>query len=321
MTDSLDIKNGDIIMRLSAVTRVLLFVSCFSITNITTPVNAPLSFGFYSIPAHQPGPGEDTYANIGNSYFGIFDGHKGNVVANHLAENLLPLIKKNIENLQASKDIKRAITAAFQEEDNNMRRTQNMQPYSGAPGATIIQKDGQFYIANVGSTRVFVIQKNKPRVWVSRNHVVNDPREEDRIKRERGSIRTDSSSTKTLTDACTENICEIHKRASRSFGDFYWYQQEDGKMVLVKPRGLSAIPDITRFNRKNIEAIVVVTDGIWRPYEDLKQLEQFMKKLIENNNLSPEEIAKEIIFATQKKVSDKNQEPDDMTVLVIKFGR
>lgn len=318
-------KKGDISMR-SIYTRLTpLVIFCFSITIQATKKPA-LMYGIYSIPADQHTPGEDTYAIIDNTYFGVFDGHKGDSVAQYLAQHLLELIKTRLEGLENAKDIKRAISTAFKKTDNHMRRDQTIKPLSGAPGAVVVHHRADVYVANVGSTRVFVLKKNSGRFWRSRNHTVNDPREEDRIIRERGTIRTDSSSTKVITDDCIENICKIHKRASRAFGDFYSVTNNgtsNGKTLLIKPKGLSVIPDIKKFHDRNIRAIFIVTDGIWRPYGDtdsnLAPLEALMKKLLHAQK-EPEKIAKTIIEKTREKAHTENQKLDDMTALVILFN-
>lgn len=298
--------------------QALLLIFCLSSSVLATKKTG-LIYGVYSVPAKPGSPSEDTHAAIENTYFGVFDGHKGDSVAQYLAKNLLERIKTRLVNIQDAKDIKRAIITTFQEEDNNMRLDPATKPLSGAPGAIIVTRGSDTYVANVGSTRVFVLKKNNSRFWRSRNHTVNDPREEDRIIRERGNIRTDSSTTKVITDDCVENICKIHKRASRAFGDFY-PRITNSRTVLIKPKGLSVIPDIKKFHNKNIRAIFIVTDGIWRTYGDtdgkLAPLEAHMKKLLSTQE-KPEKIAKTIIKKTQKKAITEHQKLDDMTALVI----
>lgn len=317
------IKNGDISMHSNYATQTLLALLCLCTGVMAAKETDIISYGVYSIPADTNKPTEDTYATIGTSYFGVFDGHKGDSVSRHLAQNLLPLIKDRVLGLAnpKDKDVKRAISAAFQEEDNTMRLDPASKPLSGAPGVVVVAHGNKVYCANVGSTRIFVLKKNNSRFWRSRNHTVNDPREEDRIIRERGNIRTGSSTVKVITDDCIEYICKIHKRASRAFGDFYEITI-NGKTVLIKPRGLSVVPDIKKFHMNKIRAIFIVTDGVWRPYgdkdTDLAPLEKLMKGAL-NEQLSPEEMAKIIVENTRAQAINAGQKLDDMTALVVVF--
>lgn len=317
------IKNGDIPMHSNYATQTLLALLCLCTGVMAAKETDIISYGVYSIPADTNKPTEDTYATIGTSYFGVFDGHKGDSVSQYLAKHLLERIKEKLEKLpnDKAKDIKQIISAAFQKIDNDMRRDPIIKPLSGAPGAVVVNRGPYTYVANIGSTRIIVFEKNKSRPWRSRNHTVNDPREEDRIIRERGNIRTGSSTVKVITDDCIEYICKIHKRASRAFGDFYEITI-NGKTVLIKPRGLSVVPDIKKFHMNKIRAIFIVTDGVWRSYgdkdTDLAPLEKLMKEAL-NEQLSPEEMAKTIVEKTRARAITENQKLDDMTALVILY--
>ncbi len=305
-------------MRLIYAVLMLLFVCLSTTTNAKK--QASLSYGVYSAPADPNKPSEDAHAIFKNDYFGVFDGHKGNYVSRYLAENLLPLIEKKITCTESAKEIRRGISRAFSKIDNDMRRDQKTPAQAGAPGTVVMKKNSEFYIAHIGSVRAFVLPKKNGRFRVSRNHAVSDPREMDRIKRERGLVRNGTKTSEyVIVDNCSENICKVHKRASRSFGDFYL----DGKGSLVKPKGLSVAPDITKFHEKNIRAIVIVTDGVWRPYgdknSDLAPLKDLFKKLLKSK-MPPAKIAQSIVEAVRKKVLSEKQKLDDMTVLVINLA-
>lgn len=305
-------------MRLIYAVLLLFFVCLSTTTNATKQVS--LSYGIYSTPADPNKPSEDAYAILKDDYFGVFDGHKGSYVSRYLAKNLLPLIEKKIACAESAKEIRRGIGRAFSKIDNDMRRNPKTPARSGAPGAVVVKKNSEFYVTHIGSTRAFVLPKKSSRFWVSRNHAVSDPREMDRIKREHGIIHNGTKTSEyAIVDNCSGNFCKVHKRASRSFGDFYL----DEKGSLVKPKGLSVAPDITKFHEHNIRAIVIVTDGVWRPYGDkdgdLAPLKNLLKGLFKSK-MPPEKIAQSIVETVREKVIAEKQKLDDMTVLVIKIA-
>lgn len=285
-------------------------------TTTFTSRNIKISYGIYTLSENEEGPGEDRYFADG-SYFGIFDGHKGPFVSDYLAAQLLPSLEERIIDLPSAKEIRREIARAFFDIDNDMRLNKKTPPRSGAPGAVVIVNDHDIYVAHIGSTRVFVLGKNS-RFWKSRNHEVRDPREMDRIRREQGLIKSSSTKEYSLIDDCSGGVCSVDKRASRSFGDFY--MREDG--ALAKPRGLSVIPDIKKFHRKNIRAIIMVTDGIWRPYGDtdnnLASLENLFRDVIAEP-ISEAKKAESIVRTVRKKAIKEKCKLDDMTAIVITF--
>ncbi|MCL5436573.1 MAG: protein phosphatase 2C domain-containing protein [Candidatus Dependentiae bacterium] len=277
------------------------------------PRSPRISPGIYRVAADGSAPTKHAYGTLDNRIFGVFDGHRGGSVATHAAARLPNRIESGMSQAETSRDVRKAIVRAFRREDRVLQRKKSYQSGAGTFGAVVLHQGKDVYIAHIGSTRAFVILKHKGRIWSSRNHVLGNSAERDRVRGERGYVWTDAKNRNSIIAKRGKTDCRSYRCTTRALGDFY--QSKSGE--LRKPRGLAAIPDIRKFHAKNVRAIFVLTESVWTVM-DQDALKKKFKELLSSQEPT-ERWAQNIVEASREAARQKHAKVHDMTALVIRF--
>jgi serine/threonine protein phosphatase PrpC len=97
------------------------------------------------------------FAGPGTQYYGLFDGHGGREVALYCAENLHHLIAQNIA---SGNPVGPAIRSAIFDIHNQVI---SRWEYAGATAAIVVIADNTIYTANVGDSRIILIDNGRAR--------------------------------------------------------------------------------------------------------------------------------------------------------------
>ena len=205
--------------------------------------------------------------------FCLFDGHGGGQISKFLQENFSTYMKK----MMPLKN-KFAINKLFQIIDEEIKKLNFPQAGSTAAIAYIERKEnGQKILScmNVGDTRCVLVNKNDV-IRMSYDDRVDDPKEQERIKKQGGII-------------FNERIYGL-LMLSRCFGDW-----------AIKEYGVSNEPHIyeQELNDDNL-FLILATDGVWDVIKDEELLE------LTKTNTNSLEISKNIIVEALNRGSQDN---------------
>lgn len=254
-------------------------------------------------------------------YFGVFDGHGGTQVADHVASQLHKKIlmqfrQKQVQPASREQKIKAAITEAFVATDKEILPVAERKKFEQV-GSTAVcamfhgnPKLGtalRLVVSNLGDSRCVICRAGKA-VPLSEDHKPNRLDEKKRIERAGGMILqmrgTWRIATTTNPNATTKAQRKEYQglAMTRSFGDLYFKQ----------PTALAlAEPDITVIPLTDKDLfLVLATDGIFDVLSNQETIDIGLK-----NWEDPEEAAKQIVRTAYKKGSE-----DNLTALVIQFG-
>jgi serine/threonine protein phosphatase PrpC len=140
------------------------------------------------------------FSGPGTQLYGVFDGHAGNACALHCAQTLPETISKHYSE---SQDMAAAIVAAISEV--NAFAIEKW-PYLGCTLAVAIIANNTVYFANVGDTRIVLIENGIAR-RISVDHHISNPEERQAILDRGGHIvnnRVNNSLalTRAIGDGC-----------------------------------------------------------------------------------------------------------------------
>ena len=199
---------------------------------------------------------EDAYyarADLGEgledwSFFAVFDGHSGCIVAQHCARFLLDYIV-NTDEFKSGDHVK-GIRKGFLRIDEDMRWLPEMQfkieKSGGTTAVCAFVSPTQVYIANCGDSRAVLCRQGSP-VFATQDHKPVLPEEKERIHNAGGSVMI-----KRVNGTLA---------VSRALGD-YEFKNVKGKGQcdqLVSPE-----PEIFCQSRQDTdEFLVLACDGIW----------------------------------------------------------
>ncbi|KAK8899554.1 hypothetical protein M9Y10_001870 [Tritrichomonas musculus] len=197
--------------------------------------------------------GEFTGANT--QYYGVFDGHGGNEVSTYCANNLHRKINRILKEKEIT--VEKAITEAIEEIN---QEALSKFPDAGTTAGIVIIINNIVYCANVGDTRILLIEKadnsqspgqrgrrgwkpTPPKVTrCSYDHKASDPQEKEKVLERGGHV------IQGRVNGCL--------MLSRAIGD-----------AAVGP-GLSCEPYITRMKRKDGMKVVIACDGVFDVLDD-----------------------------------------------------
>lgn len=170
-----------------------------------------------------------------SQFYGMFDGHGGNEVSLFLAHNLPNIIMKKYNE---SESMNQAIRdACF--EINPI--TIDKYPYAGSTAAIVVILDDIIYTANVGDTRIILIE-NGVATRLSYDHVATDPLERRSIQSKGGAIINDRVNGSLML--------------SRAFGD--------GQFADV----ITCQPYMNEIPRNDDMRLIIACDGVWDVMDD-----------------------------------------------------
>ena len=185
------------------------------------------------------------FAGSGTQYFAIFDGHGGPDVAVYCADNLHRVIAQM---LKENGNIEQVIVQAFAEVN---KKVAPQHPYIGCTAAVVIVMQNIVYAANVGDSRIVLIENGKA-IRVSVDHKTSDPEEAKRV-RERGGH---------IVQGRLEGVLAL----TRAIGD--------GALIPA----VSCEPHLKRFKRRDGTRLIIACDGIWDVISDDEAAELIKKR-------------------------------------------
>lgn len=191
------------------------------------------------------------------SFFAVFDGHAGERVSSHCADNLLETIitteqftRCALEEDVSIEEIKKGIRDGFLLLDDKMRTIPEMasgEDKSGSTAVCVLISPSHMYIANCGDSRGVVCRDGRVS-FSTQDHKPVNPAEKERIVNAGGSV---------MIQRVNGSLA-----VSRALGD-YEYKNVEGKgqcEQLVSPE-----PEVSveARNEKEDEFLILACDGVW----------------------------------------------------------
>ena len=176
------------------------------------------------------------FAGAGTQYYAVFDGHGGKEISLYCANNLHRIIARNLKDQDIS--VEDAITQSIEEINSSISAKY---PNAGSTAAIVLIINNIVYCANVGDTRILLIENGK----VSRcsyDHKATDPAERKMVLDLGGQI----------VQGRVNGVLML----SRAIGDY-----------VVGP-GISCKPSIKRMRRRDGMKIVIACDGVFDVIDD-----------------------------------------------------
>jgi len=240
------------------------------------------------------------------AFFAVFDGHAGERVSSHCADNLLETIIQteqfsryaNEEDVSIE-EIKKGIRDGFLLLDDKMRTIPEMasgEDKSGSTAVCVLISPTHLYIANCGDSRA-VMCRNGRVSFSTQDHKPINPAEKERIQNAGGSV---------MIQRVNGSLA-----VSRALGD-YEYKNVEGKgpcEQLVSPE-----PEISVESRdmSQDEFMVLACDGVWDVMSNEDLVDFIRSRLRVNNDL--ESICNQVIDTCLYKGSR-----DNMSIVLITF--
>ncbi|XP_024121749.1 protein phosphatase 1A isoform X1 [Oryzias melastigma] len=189
------------------------------------------------------------------SFFAVYDGHAGSLVANYCCEHLLehitssPDFKSALQEEESVDKVKDGIRSGFLLFDEHMRNLSEKKHSSDRSGSTavgVMISPSHFYFINCGDSRG-ILSRDRHVKFFTQDHKPTNPLEKERIQNAGGSV---------MIQRVNGSLA-----VSRALGDFD-YKCVDGKgptEQLVSPE-----PEVYAIGRREEdEFIILACDGIW----------------------------------------------------------
>eukprot|EP00511_Aplanochytrium_stocchinoi_P001269 CAMPEP_0204831730 /NCGR_PEP_ID=MMETSP1346-20131115/11378_1 /ASSEMBLY_ACC=CAM_ASM_000771 /TAXON_ID=215587 /ORGANISM="Aplanochytrium stocchinoi, Strain GSBS06" /LENGTH=283 /DNA_ID=CAMNT_0051962979 /DNA_START=296 /DNA_END=1147 /DNA_ORIENTATION=+ len=242
-----------------------------------------------------------TKNNDSLGFFGVFDGHGGDLAAIFAAKHVLTFI----ENSEAFDDIDenldpeilaRAMMEGFIDCDEDMKEIpvcRSGQDFSGSTGVACFITPDYVVVANTGDSRLAICKDSKV-AFASMDHKPNDERERQRVENA-GGIIADDRVNGDLASA-------------RSFGDFRYKLDPN---LPPSQQQITVLPDCTILDRSpEDEFIIVACDGIWDVMSNLEATRYVLTAL--KMGLSLAKTAEMVLDECLRKSSG-----DNMSIMII----
>eukprot|EP00943_MAST-04B_sp_MAST-4B-sp1_P009687 g9687.t1 len=188
------------------------------------------------------------------SFFGVFDGHGGDLTSKYCGEHLVETIVEQppfqkLTNALESKLLEEALHVAHFRMDEKLKRLPAMSQgdTSGSTGITGFVTPNNIIVANCGDSRSVLCREGGTAEEMSRDHKPTNPLELKRIENSGGHV----SMKRVNGDLAV----------SRSFGDFVYKQKQTLK---PEEQAVSVEPEIKVTDRRpGDEFLIFACDGIW----------------------------------------------------------
>lgn len=228
----------------------------------------------------------DILGDAKQAFFAVIDGHGGRAAANYVAENLGKNIVKGLQNVGCKEDgqLEEAIRGGYLVTD---REFLSQGVSSGACAASVLLRDGELHVANVGDCRVVL----------SRNGVADVLTIDHRVSREDERLRIENSGGFLH---CRNGIWRVHGSlaVSRAIGD-----QHLKEWIISEPE-IKRVPLTS-----DCQFLIMASDGLWDKVNEQEAVDVILK----DNNNSVESCKKLV------DMSFGRGNMDDITVMVIKL--
>ena len=184
------------------------------------------------------------FAGENTQFYGIFDGHGGSECSSFLAENLHKCISDKIKEGVS-------VPQAIQESINDLNKVaMDRWKNQGTTLAVVIFINGKLYTANVGDTRIILVNNDGTSKRLSVDHKVSDPLEQEMIEKNGGFVRVG-------------RVCGF-LNLSRSIGD--------GAFEGI----ISDKPYMTENEFSPDQGLILACDGVWDVLSDNEAVKIFL---------------------------------------------
>lgn len=228
----------------------------------------------------------DISGNPKQAFFVVIDGHGGRAAADFVAENLGRNIMNEIQLLgNDGNRIEAAVRKGYSVTDEQFL---NRKVNGGACAASVLVKDGELHVANVGDCKVILSRKGVATA-LTKDHRLTREDERIRIEKSGGLLH------------CRNGVWRVNGTlaVSRAFGDLY-----------LKDHVISE-PDILQLPLTyDCDFLIVASDGLWDKVGDQEAVDVVSSK---KDSL---ESCKELIA-----MSTSRGGVDDITVMVINLQK
>ncbi|CAK7328839.1 unnamed protein product [Dovyalis caffra] len=225
----------------------------------------------------------DILGDAKQAFFAVIDGHGGRAAADYVAENLGKNIVKGLQNVGCKEDgqLEQAIRGGYLVTD---REFLSQGVSSGACAASVLLKDGELHVANVGDCRVVL----------SRNGVADVLTMDHRVSREDERLRIENSGGFLH---CRNGIWRVHGclAVSRAIGD-----QHLKEWVISEPE-IKKVPLTS-----DCQFLIMASDGLWDKVNEQEAVDVILR---DKNSV---ESCKKLVD-----ISFSRGNMDDITVMAI----
>ncbi|KAL0555787.1 hypothetical protein IC582_004285 [Cucumis melo] len=233
----------------------------------------------------------DIFGDSKQAFFAVVDGHGGRDAADYVVEHLGKNIINALEKIagEEEKAIESAIRRGHKRTDEEFL---SQGVGSGACAASVLVKDGELHVANVGDCRVVL----------SRNGVATPLTKQHRLCREEERVRIEKSGGFV---ECKNGVWRVQGSlaVSRAIGDLHLKE-----WVISEPEihRLPLTPDC--------EFLIMASDGLWDKVKDQEAVDEVMREMGDEKNKEAMKACKMLM-----EMSFRRGNMDDVTVMVIQL--
>jgi len=238
------------------------------------------------------------------SFFGVFDGHSGDLCVNYIRERLPSMIKGN---MNFPSHMERAFKESFKTLDEQFLRevARNEKLEDGSTATIAVIWEEKINVAHVGDCKAVVWHEGKPVVLTTDHNPSLESEKERIVTKYGGKIKNDR--------------IRGHLAISRCFGAYPYKNKET-----LGEKFVSVEPEIVTFSiTKNTDFLVLASDGIW----DKLSVEEVMKFI--SDNLS-DRIEKQLYYSDPgrfiydicievTRMASEKKSKDNMSIIIITF--
>lgn len=240
--------------------------------------------------------------DYGDSFFGVFDGHGGEWVAEYVANHLHDCIARQSQYFASSKAKEQAIQKGFLLCDERCLVEQETNgEKSGSTGCVVVVDHTDIYVANCGDSRA-ILSRCGVAIELSRDHKPTDLEEKTRMEAAGGKVAPGSTYVELGTYALA---------VARAFGNPLFKQnptkKADSQIIIPHPYQSRTLRSLGQD-----EFIILATDGLWNVCSHQYAVDFVRKRLL--TNMDAEDIAHKL---TQHALDRKSN--DNITATIVVF--
>lgn len=233
------------------------------------------------------------------SWFSVFDGHGGSIVAKYASKHLHKYV---IQRPEYPNDIPEALRQGFLEIDNVMLNDEQIkEQMAGTTAICCMIRDNKLYCANSGDSRAIAC-RNGNLVTLSNDHKPNNPEEMDRIYNAGGWVEF--------------NRVNGNLALSRALGDFLFKRNQ---LIPPEQQIVTALPEVSVHDlSEDWDFLVLACDGIWDVLTNQAVVNFVTESIAEGKY--PESICEELLTYCLAPVCQMGGlGGDNMTIIIICF--
>jgi len=239
------------------------------------------------------------------SFFGVFDGHGGQMASDFVAENLHKYLLEEKRKPEIDNNLEKALISAFMRvEVEFLSKALTEDLKDGTTAIVAIINENKLIVGNIGDSELIICNSGKPISLCPVHNPKRNQKEVERIEAEGGKLYNDRLAHPSLNPAIF-NIA-----VSRAIGDIFFKHKDYTKN---KPSALTATPDIVSYTLSGDDDFAVLAcDGLWDVMSHQDVVEFVLPRLKDLDN--PQEVTRQLVEEAFKRGSQ-----DNITTLIITF--